>query len=381
MQNPRILILGGYGNFGKRVAAMLANRFADKDTLEIVIAGRHLSMAQAEAERLRAASKSLAKIHAVELDWRAADFKQKLQDANPLILIHAAGPFQTQDYTVAKTCIELKIHYIDLSDGRDFVNNITTLDEMAKENGVVVLSGASSVPALSSVVIDSFSEKFSDLREIDFGIAPANKAERGSATIEAILGYTGKPFLRLEKGNWKKVYGWQNLHRHYYGDNIGLRLHGNLDIPDLDLLPKRYPSLKTVIFHAGLEVPLLHWFMWHMSWLVRAKLVRNWSRFIRPINAMAHWFDKLGSDCGGMYVHMSGSNHEYQPLDIYWTLVADKGHGPQIPVIPSIIMVSKIIDGLVPAGAQPCIGLFTLADFDVLSRDWDIYYTVQEKAS
>lgn len=379
MQNPRILILGGYGNFGKRVAAMLINRFTDKKALEIMIAGRHLPIAIAEAERLQ--PKSSLKIYPLALDWRAADFKQKLQEANPTILIHAAGPFQTQDYTVAKTCIELKIHYIDLSDGREFVNNITTLDELALQNDVVVLSGASSVPGLSSVVIDSYAHKFSDLREIDFGIAPANKAERGSATIEAILGYTGKPFMRLEKGNWKKVYGWQNLHRHYYGDNIGLRLHGNLDIPDLDLLPIRYPSLKTVIFHAGLEVPLLHWFMWHMSWFTRAKLIRNWSRFIRPINAMGHWFDKMGTDCGGMYIHMSGSNHDYQPLDIYWTLVADKGHGPQIPVIPSIIMVGKILDGLIPAGARPCVGLFTLADFDALSRGWDIYYTVQETAS
>ncbi len=375
MQNPRILILGGYGNFGKRVAALLIKTINP----EIIIAGRDLAKAQMQAELLK--TNFSANVIPVELDWRAPDFKQKLQAIDPTILIHTAGPFQNQDYSVATICIELKIHYIDLSDGREFVTGITTLDEMAKQNDVVVLSGASSVPALSSVVIDHYAAKYSDLREIDFGIAPGNKAERGSATIEAILTYTGKPFMRLEKGTWKKVYGWQNLHKHYYGDNLGLRLHGNLDIPDLELLPLRYPSLKTVTFHAGLEVPFLHWFMWHMSWLTRAKIIKNWSTFIRPINTIAHWFDKLGTDNGGMYIHLSGSNFEYQPLDIYWILVAEKGDGPQIPVIPSVIMVSKIIEGLVPSGARPCMGLFTLADFDKAIKGWHIYYTIQEVAS
>ncbi|MGE3319224.1 MAG: saccharopine dehydrogenase family protein [Candidatus Berkiella sp.] len=375
MQNPRILVLGGYGNFGKRVAALLLTDFSP----DIIIAGRSLSKAQTQATLLQ--TKTKATVSALQLDLKAPDFKQKLQEANPTILIHAAGPFQSQDYSVATICIELKIHYIDLSDGREFVTGITALDDLAKMNEVVVLSGASSVPALSSVIVDSFAPRYSELREIDFGIAPGNKAERGSATIEAILSYTGKPFMRLERGTWKKVYGWQDLHRHYYGDNIGLRLHGNLDIPDLELLPQRYPTLKTVTFYAGLEVPMLHWFMWHMSWLSRVKIIRNWSRYIKPINAMSHWFDKMGTDCGGMYVHLSGANHEYQPLDITWTLVADKGHGPQIPVIPSVIMARKIIDNEVPIGARPCVGLFSLADFDARIKQWDIYYTIQEVVS
>lgn len=375
MQNPRILILGGYGNFGKRIAALLIKTINP----EIILAGRHLEKAQAQATLLQ--KQTAANIIPLALDWQASDFKVKLQAVNPTLVIHAAGPFQNQDYTVARACVELKIHYIDLSDGREFVTGITTLDELAKQNDVVVLSGASSVPALSSVVVDHFAPKYTELREIDFGIAPGNKAERGSATIEAILSYTGKPFMRLEKGVWKKVYGWQNLHRHYYGDYIGLRLHGNLDIPDLELLPQRYPTLKTVTFYAGLEVPILHWFMWYMSWVTRGGIIKNWSTFIKPINAMSHWFDKLGTENGGMYIHLSGSNADYQPLDIYWRLVAEKGDGPQIPVIPSVIMAGKIIEGLVPAGAKPCLGLFTLEDFDKALKSWHIYYTVEEIAS
>uniref|UniRef100_A0A0Q9YYM2 Saccharopine dehydrogenase n=1 Tax=Candidatus Berkiella aquae TaxID=295108 RepID=A0A0Q9YYM2_9GAMM len=376
VHNPRVLILGGYGNFGKRVATLLL-----KDpNLEVILAGRDITKAQQEVARLQQQIPH-ANITPLQLDWRAFDFKEKLKIAAPHLLIHSAGPFQAQDYSVVYACIDLKIHYIDLSDAREFVTGIITLDELAKQQDVVVLSGASSVPGLSSVIIDSYATKYTELREIDFGIAPGNKAERGSATIEAILSYTGKPFMRLENGRWKKVYGWQNLHRHYYGDNIGLRLHGNLDIPDLDLLPDRYPMLKTVTFHAGLEVPLLHWIMWHMSWLTRAKIVKDWSAFVKPINKLSHWFDNWGTDCGGMFIHLSGSNHDYQPLDIYWTLVADKGHGPYLPVIPSVIMAHKILDNLVPAGARPCLGLFTLAEFDEQIKDWDIYYTVQEVVS
>jgi hypothetical protein len=44
---------------------------------------------------------------------------------------------------------------VDLADGRDFVCGIDVLDPQAKAAGVLLLSGASSVPALSSAVVDA----------------------------------------------------------------------------------------------------------------------------------------------------------------------------------------------------------------------------------
>lgn len=371
-----IIILGGYGNFGKRIAEVLS-----KDrTLKIIIAGRSIHLAKELVSNLEKENPK-AKITALELDWRKEDFAEKLKGSQSKILIHVAGPFQKQDYFVAKTCISLGIHYIDLSDAREFVVNITELDEAAKAKELCVISGASSVPGLSSAVVDAYVGRFGALREIDFGISPGNKVERGHATIAAILEYVGKPFYRLENNQWKTVFGWQNCHKQYYGDNVGMRWHANVDIPDLELFPRRYPTVKTVVFHAGLEISLLHWIMWKMSWLSRYNIVKNWSSYSQFITKISKWFDNLGSDLSGMYVHLSGSNLEYQPLDIYWILVAEQGEGPYIPIIPSVILVNKILNGLVPFGAQPCLGLFTLEEFNDVVAQWKIYSIVEEKIS
>jgi saccharopine dehydrogenase-like NADP-dependent oxidoreductase len=376
MSKPRILVLGGYGIFGKRICQILA----DDPNLQIIVGGRDQKKAEKLIEKIKTEIPD-ADIIPFQIDWQSQDFEQKLKACQANILIHSAGPFQGQDYKVAHACIDAKIHYIDLSDGRAFVSEIKQLDEKAKAQGVIVISGASSVPGLSSVVVDKFAEKFGILREIDCGIAPANQIERGNATISAILGYTGKPFQRLENGEWKTVYGWQNLHKHYYGDNLGLRWHGNCDIPDLILFPERYPLVKTVVFHAGLEVTLLHLILWNMSWLSRIKLIKNWSFFIKPIVFMSNLFNRFGTDAGGMYIRMYGSSQKYQPLEVVWTLVAEKGQGPYIPTVASVILTKKILKGEITPGARPCLGMFSLDEFDDVISKWEIYHTVEETES
>lgn len=373
MKKPTVLILGGYGNFGKRLATLLA----EDNAFDIIIAGRDEKQVESLVTTL---SKRFpeASLKSLQLDLEAPDFAQKLSQSEANILVHTAGPFQSQHYSVANTCIDLNIHYIDLADAKEFVAEIKILDEKAKSREVVVISGASTVPGLSSVVIAHFANAFGILREIDFGISPGNQITRGEATLKAILGNLGKPFQRLEGGVWKTVYGWQNIHKHYYGDNLGLRWHANCEIPDLILLPENYPSLKTVVFYVGLEVAFLHKMMWLMSWLSRAGLVKDWSKYSHLILKTSHLFDKFGTLNSGMYIHLSGSNLRYQPLDINWVLVAEKGDGPNIPIIPAFILIKKITQGLIEPGAAACLNLFTLDEFDEVALKWHIYHTHQE---
>ena len=69
------------------------------------------------------------------------------------VLINASGPFQHHDYALPRACIAAGCHYIDLADARAFVTGIGVLDAEAKAAGVSVVSGASSVPGLSSAAV------------------------------------------------------------------------------------------------------------------------------------------------------------------------------------------------------------------------------------
>lgn len=75
-------------------------------------------------------------------------------------VIHTAGPFQGQDYSVAHAAITASANYIDVVDGQDFVAGIEQLSTMACECGVFVTSEASSLPARSSAVVDRYLGRF-----------------------------------------------------------------------------------------------------------------------------------------------------------------------------------------------------------------------------
>jgi len=75
-----------------------------------------------------------------------------------------------------------------------------------RDRGVLVVSGASSVPCLTSALVDHYQHEFSSLESLDYGITTAQKTNRGLATTAAILSYTGKPFktLMVLTGNDKR---------------------------------------------------------------------------------------------------------------------------------------------------------------------------------
>lgn len=365
-----ILILGGYGNFGKRISESLAKQ----SDVCILIAGRSFDKAQQLCEKLRA-EKYSAELKPIALDIFSEDFPQQLKILNPFLVIHTSGPFQGQDYRVPQACIDAGAHYIDLADDRRFVCDIAQLDEQAKAKNILVVSGASSVPGLSSTVIDHYTHEFSRIDSIDTAIAPGNRAERGEATVKAILSYTGHKIKIFENGEWISKYGWMSPRKINFGNTVGKRLLANVDVPDLELFPARYAPVKTVNFQAGLELAFLHWGMVAMAWLAKKGIVKNWSPLVKPIVATSNLFIRLGSDLGGMMIKINGLDANGTPKEILWRLTAERGVGPYIPTLSAIILAQQLIEAKIfNAGATPCLGLYSLADFDKHAKTWGIYH-------
>ena len=120
-------------------------------------------------------------------------------------------------------CIHCGAHYIDLADGREFVAGFHRLNDEAQNRGVLLVSGASTLPGLSSAVIDSMSGDFDVISGIEISIAPAHQTPRGVGTVAAVMSYCGKPFKVLEQGRWMTRYGWQDLRIQHY-PALGKRL-------------------------------------------------------------------------------------------------------------------------------------------------------------
>lgn len=343
----KILILGGYGNFGKRISIALA-----KDDIPIIIAGRNEEKARQLAGELN------TEFAVFDVN---KDLGTQLKQLKPKAVINTCGPFQDADYSIAKICIANGVHYLDLSDARDFVVGITELDEAAKKAGVLVVSGASSVPGLSSAVMEKYKDEFSEIDYLKFGISPGQKADRGLATTQAILTYLGKP-LKPSYGSEKIRYGWGDTYCQEYPE-IGKRWVANCDIPDMDLLPQKY-GIKEIKFSAGFENRFLHFGTSFAAWLVRIGLPLNLPKFAKPLLTISHWFDIFGSSDGAMHMIISGKDKERNPYQRKWFIIAKDGDGPQIPCIPAVILAKKLCSTeFYDTGAKACLGMISIEEY------------------
>lgn len=73
------------------------------------------------------------------------------------------------------------------------------LNSLARAPGVSVISGASTVPAVSSAVVDKFAPRFRRLDGIQIGISSGSRTP-GLATVKGVFSYCGKPFNCWERG-------------------------------------------------------------------------------------------------------------------------------------------------------------------------------------
>lgn len=350
----RVLIIGGYGNFGSYIARALA----PDPQVQLLIGGRAKAKAEAFAAQLGSANP--AEGHAIDID---GDLAVALDRTSPDIVIHTTGPFQRQDHRVARDCIAHGCHYLDLADARDFVVAIGELDAAARERGVIVVSGASSVPCLTAAVIDRYRPSFTRLDTIDYGISTAQQTNRGLATTSSVLSYVGKPLLRLRDSRMQRVFGWQDTHAVHYPE-LGLRLFGNCDVPDLDLFPRRYPEVRSIRFAAGHELKILHAGTWMLSWLVRLGFVRSLDAHAERLLRVAFLFDRFGSSRSGFHMFLAGEGLDGRPRRVRFFIIARSGHGPFIPCLPSILLAGKLARGEVPVrGAMPCLDLIGLDEY------------------
>ena len=358
-----VLVLGGYGFFGTRIAKALA----EDARIRVLIGGRDPEKAAGAARAL-----GLPEQQSAGIDAHGGDLAARLRELEVGVVVHTAGPFQTQGHDVAQAAIDAGCHYIDLADGRAFVTGITGLDAPARQKRVSVISGASSLPALSSAVVDRYAPRFGQLNTIRIGIGAGARAP-GLATVRAVFGYLGKPFTRLENGAWVTTHGWLDLHRHRFPEPVGARWMGSCDVPDLDVLPARHPAVRTVTFHAGIANNVGHLALYALAGLVRGGLLNSPVPLAASMNRLSRIIEPAVSHRGGMFVTLEGTGHEGEALSLTWNLLAAQNHGPQIPCGAAIALVRKLANGhAFPAGATPCVGLLSVEEYLAPLRELDV---------
>jgi hypothetical protein len=359
----RVLIVGGYGVFGGRLARLLC----DEPRLTLIIAGRSLEKARAFCE----ASPTSATCEPARFD-REGDLDAELSALAPDIVVDASGPFQgygDDPYRLVRAAIRHGAGYLDLADGAEFVEGVSAFDNQARAAGVFALSGVSSFPVLTVAVVRALAAGLDQLDEVEGGIAPSPYAGVGENVIRAIAAYSGKPVALRRAGRDATGYGLAESRRYVIRPPGLLPLpsirFSLVDVPDLRVLPKLWPGLSQVWMGAGPVPEVLHRMLNGLALLVRWRVLPG----LAPFGGVFHKAINLirwGEHRGGMYVQLRGRRAGAEVVRS-WHMVAEGDDGPLIPSMAIEAIVRRTLDEGAPAsGARPAVAELELKDYEQL---------------
>lgn len=357
----RILVLGGYGVFGGRLARLLA----DLPDIELLICGRDAARAQAFCAKHR----GQARLRPLALD--RADIAAALRTHAPGLVVDASGPFQdygADRYRVIAACIAAGIDYLDFADAADFVFGVPQYDAQARDAGVFVLSGVSSFPVLTAAVLREMAKTMA-IAAVDGGIAPSPHAGIGLNVMRAVVGYAGAPVKLLRNGQAAHGTGLAESMRFTIAPPGRLPLRdirfSLVDVPDLRVIPPEHPGMTDIWMGAGPVPEILHRIL---NLLARARAALRLPSlaplsplFYAVLNRM-----RFGEHRGGMFVRARGTAGG-RPVERSWHLLAEGDDGPYIPSMAIEAVIRKLRAGHRPApGARSGVRALELADYDAL---------------
>ena len=364
----RVLVIGGYGGFG----AHLCRRLAAAGH-ELLVAGRNRAQATASAA-------TLPKAQPLVLD--RADIGAMLPALEADLVIDAAGPFQGSRYCVPEACIAARIPYLDLADARDFVTGIGALDEAARAAGVAIVSGASSVVALSSAVVCRLADGLDRVETVEMALSITSRRTGADSVVRAALSYVGRPVRLWRCGGWTSAAGWQEMKRVSFrfrdGTGFGPRLVAIAEVPDLDLLPSMLPGRPGVTFRAGTESAMQMLALWLASWPVRWRWLHSLSGGAALLTRL-YRLTALGGARSAMSVVLRG-RRAGRPVERRWTIVAEKGQGLEIPTLGAALLAEDALAGRLAPGARSAVGLLDLERFEPAFAALAVRHEIEERA-
>ncbi len=358
----RVLIVGGYGVFGLRLATLLA----DRAELTILLGGRSGAKSAEAVSSLTGA----ARFESCIFD-RDGDLAAQISARAPDVLVDCSGPFQAYGqapWRLVEACIAARVHYLDLADGTDFVLGIEAFDAAARSAGVYVLTGVSTCPALTGAAVRALAPGWRRLDRISAGIAPSPHADVGLNVIRALASYAGRPVRLLRDGRFTEGAGLVETRRETIAPPgrrpMRRTLFSLVDVPDLVLLPRLWPGLQSIWFGAGPRPEILHRMLNQLARLVSWGLPLP----LVPLSGLFHLVKtrlKWGEDRGGMFVRVEGLGPDGAACAGTWSLIAEGEDGPFIPAMAAASVLNKVLAGQSPAfGARSAAEALELSDYE-----------------
>ncbi|MEM8624607.1 MAG: saccharopine dehydrogenase NADP-binding domain-containing protein [Pseudomonadota bacterium] len=339
-----VLVIGATGTFGQRLARHLSRNPRVRLLVGIRCADRGWELAN------RLVHDAVVPPEVVQVDTTDR-LEATLAQLRPWCVIDCTGPFQESDHSLPRAALRAGAHVIDIADAPSYLCEFEkALDPLAKHQDLVAIGGASSTPCLSGAAVAALASSLHEIHDIEMVIAPGGRGDVGPAVIDAILGYAGKPVPAWLGGKLAYLIGWRGaITRHI--DGLGRRRCVPVQSFDPEYLGPNFGVRGSVVFRAALEsLPE----QVGLEVLAAARsLWPGWDlRLLAPLLTRLRQITKLGtSDVGAMEVRVRGVDFDRRETEATWRLLARRGDGPVVPILPAAAAVQSLLEQRIGAGA------------------------------
>jgi Saccharopine dehydrogenase NADP binding domain len=179
----RVLIVGGYGVFGR----LLAVELLQTTDAQIVVAGRDAAKARRACRDLSRSPQGRLESMTIDLA-RSGELRRAAEDFD--VVACTAGPFQALSPRIVDEAVEAGAHWIDVAEVSVWVLGVLEdreLDEQARTADVAIGTGLSTLPALSGVLARVLTERVPQASTATVVLSIGNRNRKGSATIASAL--------------------------------------------------------------------------------------------------------------------------------------------------------------------------------------------------
>ncbi|SPT98543.1 saccharopine dehydrogenase [Lysinibacillus capsici] len=344
MKNGNILIIGGYGEVGGKIAKLLLQSYPNR----IWIAGRNIE----KAKDFCVQHKNL--VRPLQLDVSEKVHPEQLENVALVIMC-----LEQKDTAFAQLCLNEGISYIDITASYTFLKKLEALHSLAVQKHSTAIFSVGMAPGLTNLMAMHAARQLSSLEKMHISILLGAGDTHGTAAILWILQQLNKPFSSY---NNQKVANFTNK-RTVKFKKIGKRSVYQFNFSDQHTLTKHFPSIP-IVTRLGFDVEPLNKFV---SFLQKSRIACLLKfNGIQILLASLIQKIKIGSDVCGIQIEAIGKIHHKVASFTLDFLDRDES---LVTAKVAAFIANEFINNKHPAGAYHIEELFTL---DTLQTQFDM---------
>ena len=338
MKNGNILIIGGYGEVGGKIAKLLLQSYPNR----IWIAGRNIE----KAKDFCVQHKNL--VRPLQLDVSEKVHPEQLENVALVIMC-----LEQKDTAFAQLCLNEGIIYIDITASYTFLKKLEALHSLAVQKHSTAIFSVGMAPGLTNLMAMHAARQLSSLEKMHISILLGAGDTHGTAAILWILQQLNKPFSSY---NNQKVANFTNK-RTVKFKKIGKRSVYQFNFSDQHTLTKHFPSIP-IVTRLGFDVEPLNKFV---SFLQKSRIACLLKfNGIQILLASLIQKIKIGSDVCGIQIEAIGKIHHKVASFTLDFLDRDES---LVTAKVAAFIANEFINNKHPAGAYHIEELFTLDTF------------------